>query len=146
MNSVIPASHYLETLSSGNICLHYSKQITVQKMKFSIEGFFSKSDQICNGLLNRKQFTHFSPEAHFCTPWKRQKTFGFPIAWFRNSYFCYYWGFLQIINKDQVLYFFQINNHVLAGFRKAPDTHRVNTFDVKPLQTSKRGKEWSLMR
>ena len=42
--------------------------------------------------------------------------------------------------------FFQINNHVLAGFRKAPDTHRVNTFDVKPLQTSKRGKEWSLMR
>ena len=21
--------------------------------------------------------THFSPVSHFCTPWKRQKTFGF---------------------------------------------------------------------
>ena len=27
---------------------------------------------LCLSLL-----THFSPVSHFCTPWKRQKTFGF---------------------------------------------------------------------
>ena len=56
----------------------YSVLTTVNGKEKSIEDLNGKIQSLLITDTDlTDELTHFSPVSHFCTPWKRQKTFGF---------------------------------------------------------------------